>query len=251
MTSQQNQNQTKEIKLSDYLRILLQYRYLIILIFILALAVTIVYTYRQPRIYSTSARILLENQATGAEVLLLTNQGSGKNYINNQIEQIKTKPVLNAAWEIMKKNPDWESYPISTSSNPAGNLARVNVESKRDTDILTLSFESTHPGEAMAAANAIADAVQQQNTQLARLEYTTIREFLGEQLDLISRRLQISEDDLRAFKNENRLVELTETTSQWIEQSAEIESEYEAALTDLAVKARTVDVLRSQLADQD
>ncbi|HOZ01887.1 MAG TPA: GumC family protein, partial [Candidatus Syntrophosphaera sp.] len=243
--------QPDEIKLSDYLRIILQYRYLIILIFILILAGTIIYTYRQPRIYAASARILLENQNTGADILALTTQGSGKNYINNQIEQIKSKSVLTAAWEIMKKNPDWEAYPISTSDYPAGRLGGVKVESKRDTDILTLSFESTNQGEAMAAVNAIADAVQQQDTQIARLEFTTIREFLGEQLDLISRRLQISEDDLRAFKNENKLVELSETTKKWIEQSADVESQYEAALTEQAVKAKTLNLYQKQLADQD
>ncbi|MFA6721259.1 MAG: Wzz/FepE/Etk N-terminal domain-containing protein, partial [Candidatus Cloacimonadaceae bacterium] len=198
--------QTEEIKLSDYLRILLQYRYLIILVFVIALAGTIIYTLRQPRIYSASGRILLENQNSGADIFLLTNQGSGKNYINNQIELMRSKPILNAAYEIMKKNPDWESYPISGSAFPAASLRRVQIESKRDTDILNLSFESTNRGEAMAAVNSIADAVQQQNTQMARLEFTTIREFLGEQLDLISRRLQISEDDLRAFKNENKLI---------------------------------------------
>ena len=56
--------QPEEIKISDYLRILLQYRYLIILIFVVVIAGTIIYTLRQPRIYSASGRILMENQKT-------------------------------------------------------------------------------------------------------------------------------------------------------------------------------------------
>ena len=68
---------------------------------------------------------------------------------------------------------------------------------------------------------------------------------------MISRRLQISEDDLREFKNENKLVELSETTTKWIEQSSQIESQYESALTDQAVKAKTLDLLKKQLRDQD
>jgi len=111
--------QPEEIKISDYLRILLQYRYLIILIFVVVIAGTIIYTLRQPRIYSASGRILMENQNSGADILLLTNQGGGKNSINNQIELMRSKPILNAAYEIMKKNPDWESYPISGSAYPA------------------------------------------------------------------------------------------------------------------------------------
>ncbi|HOT40666.1 MAG TPA: GumC family protein, partial [Candidatus Syntrophosphaera thermopropionivorans] len=243
--------QVEEINLKEYLRIIYQFRYLIVIIFVVVIIGTILYTYQQPRIYSASSKILLENQTTGADILMLTGQGSGKNYINNQIQLIKSKPLLSAAWEIMKKNPEWEAYPISSTENPIGHLGGIKVEALRETDILTLSYESTNPGEAMAVVNAIADAVVQQNNQIARLEYTTVREFLGEQLDLISRRLQASEEDLRAFKNENKIVELTETTKKWIEQSADIESQYESALTDQAVKARTLEVLKRQLKDQD
>ena len=243
--------QVEEINLKEYLRIIYQFRYLVVIIFVVVIIGTILYTYQQPRIYSATSKILLENKSTGADILMLTGQGSGKNYINNQIQLIKSKPLLSAAWEIMKKNPEWEAYPISSTENPIDHLGEVKIEALRETDVLNLSFESTNPGEAMATVNAIADAVVQQNTQIARLEYTTVREFLGEQLDLISRRLQASEEDLRAFKNENKIVELTETTKKWIEQSADVESQYESALTDQAVKARTLEVLKKQLKDQD
>ncbi|HOQ83900.1 MAG TPA: GumC family protein, partial [Candidatus Syntrophosphaera thermopropionivorans] len=243
--------QVEEINLKEYLRIIYQFRYLVVIIFVVVIIGTILYTYQQPRIYSATSKILMENKSTGADILMLTGQGSGKNYINNQIQLIKSKPLLSAAWEIMKKNPEWEAYPISSTENPIDHLGEVKIEALRETDVLNLSFESTNPGEAMATVNAIADAVVQQNTQIARLEYTTVREFLGEQLDLISRRLQASEEDLRAFKNENKIVELTETTKKWIEQSADVESQYESALTDQAVKARTLEVLKKQLKDQD
>ena len=183
--------------------------------------------------------------------MFLAGSGNAKNELNNQIELIKSKPILDAAWEIMKKYPDWESFPVASSTDPAGRLRRVKVESKRETDILTISFESTSQGEAMAAVNSIAEAVQQENTQFARLEYTTIREFLETQLDAISRRLQSSENDLREFKNMNKLTELSEETRKLIEESAKIESEYEAALTDQAVKARTLELFQKQLQQQD
>jgi len=169
--------QVEEINLKEYLRIIYQFRYLIVIIFVVVIIGTILYTYQQPRIYSSSSKILLENQTTGADILMLTGQGSGKNYINNQIQLIKSKPLLSAAWEIMKKNPEWEAYPISSTENPIVHLGDIKVEALRETDILTLSYESTNPGEAMAVVNAIADAVVQQNNQIARLEYTTLENF--------------------------------------------------------------------------
>ncbi|MDD3104347.1 MAG: Wzz/FepE/Etk N-terminal domain-containing protein, partial [Candidatus Cloacimonetes bacterium] len=181
----QNQQLQDEIKISDYLRILLQYRYLIVMIFVLVLAATVFYTARQPKIYSAANRILLEDQQTGADFMLIASTGMGRNDINNQIELIKSRPTFTLAWEIMKKYPDWDLFPMASRENPVGGLSEVKVESKRDTDVLTLSMESTSPTEAMAAVNAIAEAIQQQNTQHARLEYTTIREFLETQLDAI------------------------------------------------------------------
>ncbi|MDD3563520.1 MAG: GNVR domain-containing protein, partial [Candidatus Cloacimonetes bacterium] len=247
----QNQQLQDEIRIADYLRILLQYRYLIVLIFVLVLAATVFYTARLPKIYSASNRILLEDQKTGAEFMLIASPGGGRNSINNQIELIKSKPTFTLAWEIMKKYPDWDLFPIASMENPASSLARVQVESKRETDILTLRMESTSPTEAMASVNAIAEAIQQQNTQHARLEYTTIREFLETQLDAISRRLQASENDLREFKNLNKLTELTTETNRLIQQATEVEAMLEAALTEQAVHAKSLEILTRQVREQD
>ncbi|MDY0318680.1 MAG: Wzz/FepE/Etk N-terminal domain-containing protein, partial [Candidatus Cloacimonadaceae bacterium] len=250
----QNLNQQPiqdEIKLSDYMRIILQYRYLIVLVFVVTMAGTIFYTARQPKIYAASSRILLEDQNNNTGLMLLSTPGMGKNSINNQIELIKSKPTLALAWEIMKKYPDWDLFPMASLASPSAGLGKVKVESKRETDLLTISIESTSPVEAQAAVNAIAEAIQQQNTQFARLEFTTIREFLETQLDAISRRLQASENDLREFKNLNRLTELSAETSKLIEQSSELEAELENSLTDMAVKAKSVDLLTQQLINQD
>ncbi|MCD8479532.1 MAG: Wzz/FepE/Etk N-terminal domain-containing protein [Candidatus Cloacimonetes bacterium] len=78
-----------EIKLSDYLRIILQYRYLIVLVFFLVMVGTVFYTARQDKIYSATSRILLEDQRGGSDLMFMMTPGMGKNSINNQIELIK------------------------------------------------------------------------------------------------------------------------------------------------------------------
>ncbi|HNX37603.1 MAG TPA: Wzz/FepE/Etk N-terminal domain-containing protein, partial [Candidatus Cloacimonadota bacterium] len=79
-----------EIKLSDYIRIVLQYRYLVVLVFAVVIALTIIYTARQPKIYSASARILLEDQKNQSDLLFLATPGVGTNALNNQIELMKS-----------------------------------------------------------------------------------------------------------------------------------------------------------------
>jgi uncharacterized protein involved in exopolysaccharide biosynthesis len=78
------------------------------------MAGTIFYTARQPKIYAASSRILLEDQNNNTGLMLLSTPGMGKNSINNQIELIKSKPTLALAWEIMKKYPDWDLFPMAS-----------------------------------------------------------------------------------------------------------------------------------------
>jgi len=241
-----------EIRLSDYLRIVNQYRYLVVVIFVLVLGFTILYTAKSPKIYSTSAKILLEDTQGKNNLMLVATPGIGTTSINNQIEIIKSSPVAAIAWQIIQKYKDSDTFPIRSSSNPIARIrSSMRVESKRETEILTIAYSSSNPVEAMAAANSIAEAVQQQNTQFSRLEFTNIREFLESQLDAITRRLQTSEEDLRAFKIESGMTELSEETRSLIEKSAESESAYETSRTDAMVKQRTLNFLNKQLQQQD
>ncbi|HNW99850.1 MAG TPA: polysaccharide biosynthesis tyrosine autokinase [Candidatus Cloacimonadota bacterium] len=241
-----------DIKITDYLRIILQYRLLVIGIFILVFAGTVVYTARLPKIYESSAKVLLQDKTDNNQMLFLQFPGIGPSTINNNMEIMKSRPVVALAYQIMLKNKDADSFPITKAPNPVSALKSLfRIESKRDTDILTISYESTDPVETMVAANALAEALEQQNTQYARLEFTNIREFLESQLDAISRRLQTSEEDLRTYKIENGLTELSEETNSLITKSADVQALYEAAQTDLSVAKKTLSFLSSQLTEQD
>ncbi len=241
-----------EIKISDYLPMILQYRLLIIGIFLLVFAGTVVYTARLPKIYESSAKVLLQDKADNQQMLFLQVPGIGPSTINNNMEIMKSRPVVALAYQIMLKNKDANSFPVTKSASPVSTLKSLfRVDSKRDTDILTISYDSTDPVETMVAANALAEALEQQNTQYARLEYTNIREFLESQLDAISRRLQTSEEDLRTYKIENGLTELSQETSSLILKSADIQVYYETAQMDYSVAKKTLNFLSSQLIQQD
>jgi capsular exopolysaccharide synthesis family protein len=241
-----------DIRVTDYLRIILQYRLLVIGIFILVFAGTVVYTARLPKIYESSAKVLLQDKPDNSQMLFLQVPGIGPSTINNNMEIMKSRPVVALAYQIMLKNKDADSFPITKSPNPVSDLKNLfRIESKRETDILTISYDSTDPVETMVASNALAEALEQQNTQYARLEYTNIREFLESQLDAISRRLQTSEEDLRTYKIENGLTELSQETNSLIMKSADVQALYEAAQTDFSVAKKTLSFLSSQLTQQD
>jgi len=215
--------QEQEIKLRDYYRIILRHIKLIDVIFVVVMVATIYYTARAPRIYESSGKILLElNKQTD---LFFSTGGFGRNDLNNQMEVIKSPSVMESAVEKLKRNPDAENFPILSSDNPREILAEeIEVSAEHEVDIVDISFKSTNPSEAQASVNAVMDSYQDESLKYARAEVTNIREFLEKQLDVTSKKLAISEEDLRAYKIVNEVFALSEETKEMITNLVEFEA---------------------------
>ena len=246
----------EETKITDIIRIINQNRWLAIGVFVFTIIATILLTWKMPRIYSASAKVLLEQKNNGASDLLFLSQGVSTTTLNNNIEIIKSKPVLNTAYQMLKKDPDFDDFPINKVENDAWDpiiilQKMINVDSKRETDILTITAESTSPREAMLVANATSDALSLQNTQSARQEFTKIREFLETQLEAITKRLQNSEEDLRNYKIENGVLMLSEETKELITRSSEAAAQLQEAQTELAIATKNYAFLKEELVKQD
>ena len=250
------ENQEQEVSLMDYLRIILNYRWLILGIFFFVMAITVIYTLNSPKIYEASAKILLEDKSPTQDFMLFS-QGLTKTSINNTIEILKSRPVVSLAFQLIQKYPDHDLFPIMKSENqeffdPLNTIAKkIKIETKRETDIITLSFESTSPSEAMIIVNSLSEALMQQNTQNARAEFTNIREFLESQLDAITRRLQNSEEDLRNFKIESGVFQLTEETRKMIEKASEANANLQSAQAEYSIAQNNLSFLRNELVGQD
>ncbi|MDP8232329.1 MAG: hypothetical protein P9L91_06640, partial [Candidatus Zophobacter franzmannii] len=133
-----------EFNILDYLRIALQYRFLIIGVFIIIVIANIIYTNRQAKIYQATGTVLLEGK-TGNELFMLSSTSSSKKSINNTIVILKSKPVAALAYQILLKHPQADKLPITNSANPIGRMKNISASSIRDSDVLTLSYESTSP----------------------------------------------------------------------------------------------------------
>ena len=242
--------QEQEIKLRDYYRIILRHIKLIIIIFVLVMAATVYYTIRAPRIYESSGKILLElNKQTD---LFFTTGGFGRNDLNNQMEVIKSPSVMENAIAKIKRHPDAENFPILSNDNPQGSLAKnIEVSAKRETDIIDITFKSTNPREAEAAVNAVMNSYQEESLKYTRAEVTSVREFLEKQLDITSKKLAISEEDLRAYKIANEVFALSEETKEMITNMVEFEAQLSSAQTELQIVEQKLNYLKSELTKLD
>ncbi len=242
--------QEQEIKLRDYYRIILRHIKLIGIIFVLVMVATIYYTARAPRIYESSGKILLElNKQTD---LFFSTGGFGRNDLNNQMEVIKSPSVMESAIEKLKRNPDAENFPILSSDNPRVILAKeIEVSAEREVDIIDVSFKSISPNEAQAAVNAVMDSYQDESLKYTRAEVTSVREFLEKQLDVTSKKLAISEEDLRAYKIAHEVFALTEETKEMITNMVEFEAQLSSAKTELQIVEKKLAYLKDELTKID
>ena len=238
--------QEQEIKLRDYYRIIIRHIKLIAIIFVVVMVATIYYTARAPRIYESNGKILLElNKQTD---LFFSTGGFGRNDLNNQMEVIKSPSVMESAVEKLKRNPVAENFPILSSDNPSGILAEeIEVSAEREVDIVDVAFKSTNPTEAQTAVNAVMDSYQDESLKYARAEITSVREFLEKQLDVTSKKLAISEEDLRAYKIANEVFALSEETKEMITNMVEFEAQLSSAQTELQIVDKKLTYLKGEL----
>ncbi len=242
--------QEQEIKLRDYYRIILRHIKLILIIFVVVMAATIYYTARAPRIYESNGKILLElNKQTD---LFFSSGGFGRNDVNNQMVVIKSPSVMESAVEKLKRNPVAENFPILSSDNPSGVLAKeIEVSAEREVDIVDVAYKSTNPYEAQAAVNAVMDSYQDESLKYARAEVTSVREFLEKQLDVTSKKLAISEEDLRSYKIANEVFALSEETKEMITNMVEFEAQLSSAQTELQIVEKKLNYLKGELTKLD
>jgi len=242
--------QEQEIKLRDYYRIILRHIKLIAIIFVVVMVATIYYTARAPRIYESNGKILLElNKQTD---MFFSAGGFGRNDVNNQMVVIKSPSVMESAVEKLKRNPVAENFPILSSDNPSGILAKeIEISAQREVDIVDVVFKSTNPTEAQEAVNAVMDSYQDESLKYARAEVTSVREFLEKQLDVTSKKLAISEEDLRAYKIANEVFALSEETKEMIINMVEFEAQLSSAQTELQIVEKKLTYLKGELTKVD
>lgn len=241
----------QEIKLTDYLNIIVRFKWIVASIFLAIFVVSFIYTAKAPRIYKATSKVLLEEKM--GSNLFFTSMSNKASSINNQIQILQSFPVMKIANQILSRHEDYESFPISQIEGlPESYLKRnLEIDTERETDILIINFESTSPLEAKEAANAAAHALMQQDTDYARREFRNAREFLANQLDEHDRRLRSAEEELRLYKIEHGVSMLSEETQKLIEQTSDLTAMLSEAETELDVANNHLDFLKIELNVQD
>ncbi|MGB6301244.1 MAG: polysaccharide biosynthesis tyrosine autokinase [Rivularia sp. (in: cyanobacteria)] len=182
-----------------------------------------------PRMYETSARLILDNKLASVSELgrdLTKSSGGsvGSSPLADQAELVKSQPVLASA--IAKVSS--QSQVNSSQTIPAPNNLRENLQVKivPATNILELNYKNQDPVLAAKLLNAIAKAMVEENMKTIKAEATKIKEFL-EKYELPNARKNLLEADAveKTYRRESGIVSYEEQSKSLVESLASLEEQ--------------------------
>jgi capsular exopolysaccharide synthesis family protein len=183
-------------------------------VFLVTTAATFLYATREETTYTAEAKLIFKSDRS----TLLTGLGEAlgrvesltfeANPLDTQVEVIQSYPILNEVIQDLALK-DEDNKPITPS-----HLAKsLTVEPIPGTDIVSIVYTADDPELAAQVPNSIADVFIQNNIQQNRAEATAARDFISQQLPQTEAALNQAENNLRAFKERNQIVVLSEEAS--------------------------------------
>jgi uncharacterized protein involved in exopolysaccharide biosynthesis len=183
--------ETSEINLMDYLKVLWRWKFLIIGGTILGMVIAAVLSgpSKQPIVYKAGVLLLIADPKPGRTI-----EGDKLPTMNTYITMIKSRSV--AAKAVEKFGLDQPPYQVT----PEGLMGMIVAEPVTGTNLLRLVITHTDPEKARDLANAVANAAVEVNRALNEEETIRFRDALKAQLGEIGPVLDKAEQELMAFK---------------------------------------------------
>ncbi|MFC1683046.1 GumC family protein [Candidatus Zixiibacteriota bacterium] len=247
----------RQVSLNDYLSVLYRGRWIIGLTFFITVIAALIFSFLASPVYEAKTTIMIERNG-GMQQSLFGVSGfmERETEINNQVEILKSRSLAEEVVKRLNKSPDRNRFALLQrllEGNSEGDAVRTLRDNQaivplRDTDIIEIRFQAPTPWEAAYIANAFAEQYYQRDLEVSRGEITEVRQFLEEQLENIQEVLQRSEEELLLFKEQEKVVALSEETQALVKQLAEFEGMYNEAATSRDAMQKRLDYLSGELA---
>lgn len=123
----------------------------------------------------------------------------------------------------------------------------ISVDPVRNTDMIKISVTAPSPFEAAYIANTVAEVYKEQNQIASQEEVRKVKDFLGEQLNIFQAQLQKSEQALKEYKENQKVVALPKEIEELVSRLAEVESIYRGAELELNSNRERLQYIDEQL----
>ncbi len=246
----------RQVTLSDYLRVLYRGRWIIVFAFAITAVTALILSFLISPIYEAKTTIMIE-QDGGMQQSLFGVSGymERETEINNQVEILKSRTLAEEVLAWLQESGAGDRFSIiralaeDATRDDAVQTLRNNltIVPLRETDIIEIKYRAPSPQEAAHIANAYADQYYQRDLEISRGEISEVRHFLKEQLVNIQDALDTSEEQLREFKEQEKVAALSEETEALVKQLADFEGMYNEAATSRDASQKRLDYLQGEL----
>jgi capsular exopolysaccharide synthesis family protein len=234
----------RKLKLSDYLRIAYRGRWIILACFVVVFSITLYLTFTSPSIYQAGATILVESKGTMERSLFEVDYlGSQTTLITNQMEILKSRKLAErtARRLMLYENRDSLSLFRTDGANHVPSLksmvgwlqGNMEIEHRKDTDVIEIKFQAESPFECAFITNIIAEEFKILNAETSQGEVSDLRNFLEKQVAKKEEELRSAEERLRGYQEKKKVANLDGETTQLVSRMAQAETMLEQSKIEL------------------
>ena len=261
MIENNEQEFESQVSLNDYLRIMYRGRWIIVLSFIIVFLSTVYFTFTSSPVYEASTSIIIESTGAMERSLFDMNPfGNQSTLIANQIEILKSRTLAERVVKQLDLSDVRDSLQIFQPDDEGGYLtlrsmvhiiqASMEIEHRKETDVIEIKYQAGSPFESAYIANTIADQFQLANSEANRIEINELRKFVETQMYKKGEELRRSEEQLREYQERKKVASLDEETTELVNRLAEVEALFEGAQIELKSKLEMKSSLEEKLEER-
>ena len=221
----ERERQTNNLR--DLLTVLFKHKYKIITVFLATVATVTAASFLIPPTYEGSSSIMIKfgrEHIYRSEIddLIPPIINLNQEYINSEveilksldlIEQVITSIGLGEIYPDLTKDPPKEITPLSAAMLRF--KKKLSVENVTKSNVIQVSFRHENPQIAANAVNQLIDYFKEKHLEIFSDPKAS---FMGNQLMIYRQKLQESEDNLEAFKQQHGIISIVEQRRLLLEQ---------------------------------
>ncbi|HPR89670.1 MAG TPA: polysaccharide biosynthesis tyrosine autokinase [bacterium] len=272
--------QERQLTLRDYLRILFRSRWIILISFLAVVTATLYYTFTAEPKYEASAKIMVEQQGgVGQSLFDFSTMMKKETMINNQVEILKSRTLAENALRMLRGSEHADKLRLlgagvegsrglfkewfGKGGTPSLDDPRffdlvterlrkqLSIAPIRNTDMIEIRVSAPSPFEAAFVTNTVASAYKEMNRAQSQSEVRQVKNFIEEQMSKMHEELARSEEELKQYQQEAKVIALDRETEELVRKTAEFETIYNEAATDLEANKQRLAYINQQLAQRN
>ncbi len=227
----------KDVSLRDYFEVILHRKWIAITVFSIFIFFTLFFLKKAKPLYQATSKIMIEQETSQGILMptfyfpfyrptnvqnhceIITSRAFAEFLATHMSEQ--TKKYLKKRWK--------DSIDISLLVRSC-----VSASAMKETDLILINATSKDKKTAVLLANEAAKGYREYNLSQRRADISAIKTFVENQLNIVRKRLDEEERELKKFKKENKIITLSNEASELVQKQSQLaymihttQSEYE------------------------